>query len=349
MIGGKKTEQTSGDGGTNIASEGPTQINVYGIDEKRAREIVHEMLRDEIDRLSDEAKTVAVERAVEFEDKLITKFSDLESGFKSLGRPDVQFAIADAKKGYAEIGDAIARDLSIDMIAEYIGRDANTANNPIFREAVKIAPKLSARLVNIISFYFSISRTQLNLGDKYEKNASTYKYLKYFWDQRAENFERLVPTKSEFFTLELYGIITHREFGGFDYSKSVEQSCKILPAPLSDAEVEVIVIDFSFNPVIRVGSDLNFLRPEATVSFAKSQVRAEAAAEYDRLFTKSLERPPSSSESLAIFETFGKARTIRDFIEAIPGGWTISSVGIAIAISHLKRLGISLDERIWLE
>lgn|GEM_PF-3910664 len=349
MIGGKKTEQTSGDGGTNIVTEGQTQINVYGIDEKRAREIVHDMLRDEIDRLSAEAKTIAVDRAVEFEDKLINKFSDLESGFKSLGRPDVQFAIADAKKGYAEIGDAIARDLSIDMIAEYIGRDANTVTNPIFREAVKIAPKLNDRLVNITSLFFSIRSTKLNLGDNHDRDASTYKYLKYFWDQRAEKFERLVPTKSDFFTLELYGIINHSSFGGFDYTEFVKENCKILPAPLNDAEVEGIVVDFVFNPVIHVENDLNFLRPEASVSFAKSQARAEVSAEYDRLLAKSLARPPSSSESLAIFETFEKAHTIKDFINATPAGWSISSVGIAIAISHLKRLGISLDERVWLE
>lgn len=347
LIGDKKTEQTAGDGGQNYSATGNIVIN-NGIDEKRAREIVHEMMRSEIISLSEEAKQEAEKRSRDFEDKFVARIEKFEGGYESLSRPEIQFSLLEAKRNYAQSADDASCDVTIEMIADYIGKDATEASNPIFREAISVAPKLNERLLDVLTTLFLLTNTNTAPPSYIEKGFSTYSIMKIRWDRISPLINVSNTNSIEFQILDTYRIVSRNPISDFTYNRFAKSQCSILPKPLNSKQVEEFSQKYNFNPFVEVAHNIHFLFPVSEIKKNHPNLPATLWDGIDDIKNDINNESPDENQSAAIFNTLDKSDQVSSFFDSISGGWSITPVGLAIALSNLKKRGLSLDDRIWL-
>lgn len=91
-----KQNQSGGDHSTNIQAQ---QMVVHvGIDEKRAREVFHEMNLQLKQEYTQEALRLANERVLEFENCLIPKMEKVEGALEAFADPSFQLLLLEAQK-----------------------------------------------------------------------------------------------------------------------------------------------------------------------------------------------------------------------------------------------------------
>ena len=347
LIGDKKTEQTAGDGGQNIAA--CRDVVIYqGIDEKRAREIVHEMLSDKIRALSSEAKVEADQRAEIFENKLIEKLGLSENGYDGLKRPEVQFSIIDAKKGYISNAQDESLEISLDLIAEYVGKNDKTETNPIYLKAIEIAPNLNKRLIDVLLSLFSLFN--MSFAIEYIKEPKLrYLAFKRDWENLIiNNVASDAPTKLELNLLNLYGIASVDSLSNLNWENFCQLHCHNLYAPIGKDLAYQIRSLCPEMPLFEASENCYYIEDSETMSSMISPLNNEVWSKYRTLKGSENSTPPNQESSVCIMESLEDIQKAKDFIQKLNKHYPLTPVGLAISISILKSRGLILDERIWL-
>lgn len=128
--------QKGGDGSTNIQTQ---QMVVHvGIDEKRAREIYHEMNSQVIKDYSREALNIANARVSEFENKLLPKMEQVEGALEAFADPSFQLLLVEAQKTAA----STERAEDYDLLSELLIYRFQKGENRIARAGVSLAVEI---------------------------------------------------------------------------------------------------------------------------------------------------------------------------------------------------------------
>lgn len=137
---GNKQSQKAGDASNLIQAD---TINVYqGIDEKRAREIVHEQLPEIINAYSREAQSIAEQRITQFADELIPKIVK-EQLLETLSDPSVQILLKDAQKSAASSERIEDYSLLSELVIERMKKKADRNVRTGVTQAIKIVDEIS--------------------------------------------------------------------------------------------------------------------------------------------------------------------------------------------------------------
>ncbi len=123
MIMSDKQQQKAGDNSQQFQVQ--TMVVNNGIEEKRAREIFHEMFDVARRDLTKEANEIALERVEKFENDLIPKIEKIEGAINSFADPDFQFELTSAHKTAA----ATYRENDYELLSELLIHRINKKGN----------------------------------------------------------------------------------------------------------------------------------------------------------------------------------------------------------------------------
>lgn len=128
--------QKGGDGSTNIQTQ--QMVMHIGIDEKRAREIYQEMNLQLRKDYSLEALTIANSRVIEFENRLMPKMAQVEGALEAFADPSFQLLLIEAQKTAA----ATERPADYDLLSELLIHRFQKGENRIARAGISLAVEI---------------------------------------------------------------------------------------------------------------------------------------------------------------------------------------------------------------
>lgn len=128
--------QKGGDSSTNLQAQ---QMVVHvGIDEKRAREIYHEMNFQLRNDYSQEALNIANHRVTEFENRLMPKMTQVEGALEAFADPSFQLLLVEAQKTAA----STERPADYDLLSELLIHRFQKGENRIARAGISLAVEI---------------------------------------------------------------------------------------------------------------------------------------------------------------------------------------------------------------
>lgn len=127
------------EGGDNSANMQAEQIVVhFGIDEKRAREICHEITLQLRRDYSQEAFNIANTRVIEFENRLMPKIAQVEGGLQAFADPGFQLLLVEAQKTAA----STEREADYDLLSELLIHRFKKGEDRIARSGISLAVEI---------------------------------------------------------------------------------------------------------------------------------------------------------------------------------------------------------------
>lgn len=138
---------------------------IFGIDEKRVREIIDEKIYIVIKGLSEEASVTAVERIKKFEDNLISKIVKLEDGLKSFEDPNFQLNLIEAQKSAAGTECLADYDLLSELLIHRIKNGKNRENRTAIKKAIEIVGDISDEALIGLTLVNSVGRLKPTTGN----------------------------------------------------------------------------------------------------------------------------------------------------------------------------------------
>lgn len=135
-----KQNQKGGDASTNIQAENMTIT--FGIDEKRAREIYHEMNLQVRKEYSLEALDITNKRIVEFENKLMSKMEEVDGALEAFTDPSFQLLLVEAQKTAASTERPADYDLLSELLIHRFKKGANRFTRAGISRAVEIVDEI---------------------------------------------------------------------------------------------------------------------------------------------------------------------------------------------------------------
>lgn len=129
----------------------------YGIDERRAREIYHEMNLQVIGDYSQEALTIANSRIAEFENKLLPKMEAVEGALEAFSDPSFQLLLVEAQKTAASTERPADYDLLSELLVHRFQKGKNRIARAGISRAVEIVDKISDEALLGLTVFHSVS------------------------------------------------------------------------------------------------------------------------------------------------------------------------------------------------
>lgn len=156
-----KQSQKGGDLSTNIQAE--SMILNVGIDEKRAREIYHEMNLQVKKDYSLEALEIANKRVTEFEDSLMSKMEGVDGALEAFSDPSFQLLLVEAQKTAASTERPADYDLLSELLIHRFEKGENRFTRAGISRAVEIVDEiaddalLGLTVLHAVSTFFPVS------------------------------------------------------------------------------------------------------------------------------------------------------------------------------------------------
>lgn len=142
---------------------------IFGIDEKRVREIIDEkinvVIKELSKELSEEASVIALERIKKFEDNLISKIVKLEDGLKSFGDPNFQLNLIEAQKSAAGTERLADYDLLSELLIHRIKKGKNREKRTAIKKAIEIVGDISDEALMGLTLVHSVGRLNPTTGN----------------------------------------------------------------------------------------------------------------------------------------------------------------------------------------
>lgn len=207
-----KQNQKAGDNSQQLQAN---QMIVHiGIDEKRAREIYHEMNLQVRRDYTQEALTIANERVAEFENQLLPKMEAVDGALEAFADPSFQLLLVEAQKTAA----STERPADYDLLSELLIHRFQKGENRIIRagisRAVEIVDKISDDALLGLTVFHSVSYFFPVSGDINEG-------LDVLNDLFGKLFYNKLPTGKEWLDhLDILDAVRINSFGGL---KKIQQ------------------------------------------------------------------------------------------------------------------------------
>lgn len=140
-------------------------INIQnGITEDRAREIYKEEF-EKVAEFTEEAKSIAIQRVKELEERLIPKISRIDKGLEFFSNPDFQFLLIEAQKTAARSERSMDYDLLSELLTHRVNPDLNREKRLGIKKAVEIVDSISDEALLGLTVIHTVSRYVPLTGD----------------------------------------------------------------------------------------------------------------------------------------------------------------------------------------
>ncbi|MEU3410507.1 LPO_1073/Vpar_1526 family protein [Streptomyces sp. NPDC006658] len=134
----------------------------YGISVKDAEHICLRLMKEHLERYSQEAFNIAKERVDEFAlNYLNTLNEQAPQAIENLKDPGVQSAVLDAEAGFAKSGDVGLGEILVQMLVERTKEKERTIKQLALNEAISAAQRLTSKHLAAVSLLFFLKRTQM--------------------------------------------------------------------------------------------------------------------------------------------------------------------------------------------
>lgn len=161
-----KHSQKGGNDSTNIQAENMT-INI-GIDEKRAREIYHEMNLQVRKDYSLEALDIANKRIAEFENKLMPKMEEVDGALEAFTDPSFQLLLVEAQKTAASTERPADYELLSELLIHRFKKGENRFTRAGISRAVEIVDEIADDALLGLTVFHAVSSFIPLSGDIHE-------------------------------------------------------------------------------------------------------------------------------------------------------------------------------------
>lgn len=330
--------QTVGDQSTVLQSGKDLTINV-GLSYAEARSIAQDVARATFYELAGEAKAVMLERVESITDHVIKRISDeYPAGLNKAKDPDFQHALLVVQREYGRCGDEELGNLLADILVDRSKVETRSLKQIVLNESLAIAPKLTSSQISTLSMVFLIRYT-INYTIKNQKTFGEYldthirPFVKNFC-HRASTYQHLnftgcgsnhpIPSKAERLFLDKYpGIflrgLTDEEIELLPLEKKLKDQLFISCFNAPDK------LQFAFGDADHLAEHLRELSiPEHNIETIKNAYINNRMPEPEARDTIFRLRP-------YMIDFFNKWNSSGG------AGFTLTSVGIAIAHASVKR------------
>ena len=153
-----KSEQTAGDNSmqvqAGVVNNYYNTTNIVGIDEERARNICKEEYAIAKANWTQEAQSIAQERAIALENKLIPKMTQHDETLKIFGDPAFQIILRKAQISAASSGEERDLDMLSELIVHRAEQNGNRERTLGISKAIEIVDQIpESSLIGLSSFY----------------------------------------------------------------------------------------------------------------------------------------------------------------------------------------------------
>jgi len=153
-----KSEQTAGNNSMQVQAGTVNNYynttNIVGIDEERARNICKEEYAIAKANWTQEAQSIAQERAIALENKLIPKMTQHDETLKIFGDPAFQFILRKAQISAASSGEERDLDMLSELIVHRAEQNGNRERTLGISKAIEIIDQIpESCLIGLSSFY----------------------------------------------------------------------------------------------------------------------------------------------------------------------------------------------------
>lgn len=131
-----------GEAGSHLIQGDIVNVN-YGIDERRAREVFHEMNLQLKNDYTKEAFDIACSRVAEFENKLMPKMQAVNGALEAFADPSFQILLQEAQKAAASTERPADYDLLSELLIHRFQKGENRITRAGISRAVEIVDKIS--------------------------------------------------------------------------------------------------------------------------------------------------------------------------------------------------------------
>ena len=207
-----KQNQKGGDASTNIQAENMS-INI-GIDEKRAREIYHEMNLQVRKEYSLEALDIANKRIAEFENKLMPKMEEVDGALEAFTDPSFQLLLVEAQKTAASTERLADYELLSELLIHRFKKGENRFARAGISRAVEIVDEIDDDALLGLTVFHAVSTFIPISGD-------IHKGLKVLNNLFEKLFYQKLPVGSDW--LDHLDILDAVRLGTFGKLKKIQE------------------------------------------------------------------------------------------------------------------------------
>ncbi|MBF8161196.1 hypothetical protein IVE04_08540 [Pseudomonas mendocina] len=356
-----KQNQSGGDHSTNIQAQ---QMVVHvGIDEKRAREVFHEMNLQLKQEYTQEALRLANERVLEFENCLIPKMEKVEGALEAFADPSFQILLLEAQKTAA----STERPTDYKLLSELLFHRFVKGDNRIARAGISLAVDIVDKVADDALLGLTAAHAVSNLvptaGDIhqgldvleslfkkiiYGQLPSGYEWLDHLDVLNAARLNSLGTLKKiqKYYPEKLSGYI---DCGIKKDSDSHSRAIEILKSnnlPPNVLVQHALNPDFVRIPVAqRVQIDtISLQQPvvqENSLSFVQVRLsdaqKAAMYSIYDLYMQDSNIRQANIDTLMKDWDERPSLKALRDWWDSIPASLTITSAGKVLAHANAQR------------
>ncbi|WP_400243877.1 LPO_1073/Vpar_1526 family protein [Niallia sp. JL1B1071] len=159
----------TGDNSNNIQGKKVivNQTNHYeGFNYSTVKEVALDIYRSNFMQLSEEAADIAYRRV----ESLVTAYldrlvKDSPEALKNTIDPDVQYAIFNAQKVHARLGDKDIANMLVELLVNRTKNNDYSTLRIVLNEAIEVIPKLTKKHINTLTFLFIINEVTLENND----------------------------------------------------------------------------------------------------------------------------------------------------------------------------------------
>lgn len=128
---------------------------IIGIDEKRAREIVNELLALQIRDMANEASIIASQRIGIFEGKIIDRLEKIESAFENFREPEFLTCVQSAENTAMQTDDTYVYDVLAELLAHKIQRKNEKKIGTGIKKAIQIVHDIDVDSLCGLTCYYT--------------------------------------------------------------------------------------------------------------------------------------------------------------------------------------------------
>jgi hypothetical protein len=154
--------QRSGDASTNIQIG---ELTVGGVSYAEARQIAVDAMRSELSALTASAEQAAMQRIIDYADRLVARLQDRPELLPKFTEPRTQISVRDAHHLHAKRGTDDVADLSIDMLIDFIACRGDDFKAVVLDDAIKATHSLTAGQIDSLTILLIVRQYKIVADD----------------------------------------------------------------------------------------------------------------------------------------------------------------------------------------
>ena len=228
--------------GSDTTQIGTQNNNYYGLTPLEASKMALDLFMDNFPKLQEEAMKTVRERVDEIIQEIVSKIEEKYAGnYSAFSKPDMQYILVEAEKGYARKGTPELCSILSSLIADRSACAENSYLEMVLDKAIEVAPSLLPKHLDYLTLIFLYKR--VHFGDISTLDDLKKRYCDIHNIFHAPNSQHLVAY------FNMLGLLTISLGNGDEllsksYGFNQKDVAKILPS-----EYTMIPSDYGLTPI----------------------------------------------------------------------------------------------------